>query len=69
MTRMSVTAKPCIKGTRIMVWLILKYLANGDSIDDILSAYPGLTRADVEACLAYAAEAARERVVPIEIAS
>ena len=34
--------QPCIKGTRIMVWLILAYLANGDSIEDILQAYPQL---------------------------
>jgi len=60
---------PVIRGTRIMVWLILEYLANGDSIDDILAAYPGLTRKDVFACLAYASSAAKERVVPVEIAS
>ncbi|MEW6351753.1 MAG: DUF433 domain-containing protein [Thermodesulfobacteriota bacterium] len=57
---------PCIRGTRIMVWLILEYLANGDGIDDILAAYPGLTRDDVRACLAYAALAARETVVDVE---
>jgi uncharacterized protein (DUF433 family) len=56
-----------IRGTRIMVWLILEYLANGDSIDDVLTAYPSLTREDVSACLAYASRAARERVVPVEI--
>jgi len=38
--------QPCIKGTRIMVWLILNYLANGDSVEDILAlfipwSYPG----------------------------
>jgi uncharacterized protein (DUF433 family) len=52
---------PCIKGTRIMVWVILSCLANGDSIEDILAAYPNLTREDVYAALAYAAEMARER--------
>ena len=35
--------KPCIKGTRIMVWQVVQFLANGDSVDDILAAYPGLT--------------------------
>jgi uncharacterized protein (DUF433 family) len=60
---------PVIRGTRIMVWLILEYLANGDSVDDVLAAYPGIAREDVSACLAYAAKAARERVVPVEIAS
>lgn len=58
-----------IRGTRIMVWLILEYLANGDSVDDILAAYPTLTQEDVFACLAYASRVARERVVPLEIAS
>lgn len=60
--------QPCVKGTRIMVWLILHYLANGDSIDDVLAAYPALTREDVLACLAYAAETARERVVSVHVA-
>jgi uncharacterized protein (DUF433 family) len=61
--------QPCVKGTRIMVWLIVQYLANGDSKDDILVAYPSLTREDVQACLAYAAEVTRERVLPIEVSS
>jgi uncharacterized protein (DUF433 family) len=52
-----------------MVWLVLEYLADGESVDGILAAYPGLTREDVSACLAYASRAARERVVPVEIAS
>lgn len=60
---------PVIRGTRIMVWLILEYLANGDNIDDVLAAYPGLTKEDVSACLAYASKAAKERVVPVEIES
>ncbi len=59
--------QPCVKGTRIMVWLILNYLANGDSIEDILASYPSLIEEDVRACLAYGAEAAREKVVPIEV--
>jgi uncharacterized protein (DUF433 family) len=60
--------QPCVKGTRIMVWLILHYLANGDSIDDVLAAYPALSREDVLACLEYAAETARERVVSVHVA-
>ncbi|MBI3801754.1 MAG: DUF433 domain-containing protein [Deltaproteobacteria bacterium] len=59
--------QPCVKGTRIMVWLIVQYLANGDSVEDILTAYPSLTREDIQACLAYAAEMTRERVLPIEV--
>lgn len=59
--------QPCVKGTRILVWLILSFLANGDSVEDILDAYPSLTREDVRACLAYAAETAKERVVSVEV--
>ena len=58
---------PCVKGTRVMVWLVLNYLANGDSVEDILASYPNLTLEDIRACLAYAAETARERVVSIEM--
>jgi uncharacterized protein (DUF433 family) len=59
--------KPCIKGTRIMVWIIVSYLANGDTIEEVLQAYPSLTQEDVLAALAYAAEMTRERVIPIEV--
>ncbi len=59
--------QPCIKGTRIMVWLIVSFLSNGDTIEDVLQAYPSLTREDVLAALAYAAEMAREKVVPIVV--
>lgn len=51
-----------------MVWLLLEYLANGDSVDDILAAYPDLSRDDVQACLAYAARMARERVLDVDAA-
>ena len=61
--------KPCIKGTRIMVWIIVSCLANSDSIEDILEAYPGLKREDIQAALAYAAEMTREKVLPIEVAN
>ncbi|MCZ7625730.1 MAG: hypothetical protein C3F12_05155 [Candidatus Methylomirabilota bacterium] len=59
--------KPCIKGTRIMVWIIVDYLANGDSVEEVLAAFPSLTREDVQAALAYAAEMTRERVIPVEV--
>ncbi|MFN4218958.1 MAG: DUF433 domain-containing protein [Candidatus Bipolaricaulia bacterium] len=52
--------KPCIKGTRIMVSVILDNLAAGLTIDEIVAEYPPLTRDDVYAALAYAAELARE---------
>ncbi len=60
--------QPCVKGTRVMVWLVVQYLANGDSIEAVLAAYPSLTREDIQACLAYAAEMTRERILPIEVA-
>lgn len=60
---------PVIRGTRIMVWQILEYLANGDSADDILAAYPALTTEDISACLAYGAYFARDRVAPVEVVS
>lgn len=51
--------KPCIKGHRIWVSLILDYLAGGETIDSILEAYPSIERDDVLACIAYGAEMAR----------
>jgi uncharacterized protein (DUF433 family) len=57
--------KPCIKGTRIWVSLILDFLASGNSEAEILEAYPHLQRDDIRAAIAYAAELARERIVPV----
>jgi uncharacterized protein (DUF433 family) len=57
--------KPCIRGHRIWVSLILDFLASGMSIDEVLQGYPGLEAADVYACIAYGAEMARERYVDI----
>ena len=51
--------KPCVRGTRIAVGDILGYLAGGMSEDRVLTDFPQLTRDDIRACLAYAAE--RER--------
>jgi uncharacterized protein (DUF433 family) len=48
--------KPVIRGTRIPVELILRKLGEGATEADILDAYPGLTRDDVRAAMAYAAE-------------
>lgn len=59
--------KPCIKGTRIWVSLILDLLASGMSEAELLNEYPGLVHEDVLAAIAYGAEAARERVVPIPV--
>ncbi|MEW6212780.1 MAG: DUF433 domain-containing protein [Acidobacteriota bacterium] len=47
--------QPCIKGTRIPVSQILSMLANGDSIESLLLAYPSLEREDILACVEYAA--------------
>ncbi len=55
--------KACIKGTRIMVSVVLDNLAAGQTPDEIVQLYPTLTRDDVTAAMAYAAELARERVV------
>ena len=52
--------KPAIRGTRISVELILGWLANGWSFDDIIAAYPHIVRDDVLAALAFAAELMRE---------
>jgi uncharacterized protein (DUF433 family) len=57
--------KPCIKGTRIWVSLILDSLADGMSEAELLSDYPQLAREDILASIAYGAEAARERVLPV----
>ena len=57
--------KPCIRGHRIWVSLILDFLASGSSVEEILEDYPGLERADVLACIAYGAEMSRERYVEI----
>lgn len=60
------TGKPIIKGTRISVELVVDLLARGYTPDDILRQYPHLTREDVTACLAYAADLVRlEKVYPV----
>lgn len=56
----------CIKGTRIPVHQIVRMLANGDTIEDLLKEYPSITREDILACLDYAASLAEEQVSPIE---
>ena len=53
----------CIKGTRIMVSVVLDNLAAEREADEIIQSYPSLTTEDVHAAVAYAAELARERTV------
>jgi len=55
----------CIKGTRIMVSVVLDNLAAGLSTKEILRSYPSLKRESILAAVSYAAELARERVVPM----
>ena len=58
--------KPVIRGTRIPVELILRKLSEGASEEELLDAYPHLSREDIQAALAYAAEVvACEEVVPL----
>lgn len=57
--------KACIKGTRIMVSVILDNLAEGISEEDILRSYPSLNSQDIRATIAYAAELSRERLVSV----
>jgi uncharacterized protein (DUF433 family) len=59
--------KPCIRGTRIWVSLVLDFLADGMSEAELLTEYPQLVHEDVLAAIAYGAEVARERVVPVSI--
>jgi uncharacterized protein (DUF433 family) len=56
----------CVKGTRIPVHQIVRMLANGDTVEDLLKDYPTLERADILACLEYAATLAEEQVSPLE---
>jgi len=57
--------KPCIKGHRIWVTLILDFLAAGASIEEVLADYPGLQREDILACIAYSEEMSRQRFVDL----
>ena len=59
--------RPVIRGTRIWVALIVDNLAEGLSEEELLRAYPQLTRDDIRAALAFAAEMTRERVLPITV--
>ena len=56
----------CVKGTRIPVHQIVRMMANGDSIESLLKAYPNIQREDVLACLEYAAALTEEEITPIE---
>ena len=57
--------KACIRGTRIPVAVVLANLADGLSPEEIIRSYPSLTHEAIQAALAYAAELAQERVLPL----
>lgn len=60
--------KPVIRNTRVPVELVLRKLAEGAAVADLLDAYPRLTEADIRACLAYAADAiSHEETFPVKI--
>jgi uncharacterized protein (DUF433 family) len=59
----------CVKGTRIPVHQMLRMLANGDTIEDLLAEYPTLSRESILACFDYAALLAKEEVTPLEQAA
>ena len=57
--------KPCIRGTRIWVLLLLDFLASGTTFDEILENYPQLEREDILAAISYGAEMSQERFVDL----
>ena len=59
--------KPCIRGTRIWVSLILDLLAGGMAETELRAEYPQLAHDDILAAIAYGAEASRERVIPLPV--
>jgi uncharacterized protein (DUF433 family) len=61
--------KPCIRGHRIWVSLVLDFLASGWSFQQVLDNYPGITDADIRACIAYGAEMSRERYIELPVGS
>ena len=58
--------KPCVKGTRIPVYLMLEKMAAGETSEQLLAAYPQLDVEDLRACLQYAAALAADEVLLAE---
>ncbi len=74
LTRISVNpqicfGKPCIRGHRIWVSLILDFLSSGTTVEEILDDYPQLVKEDIYACIAYGSEMSRERYIDLELVS
>ena len=57
--------KPCIRGHRIWVSLVLDFLASGMTFDELLKEYPQLAPEDIRACIAFGSEMTRERTVHV----
>lgn len=57
----------CVRGTRIMVSVVLDNLATGLDMQEILHSYPSLTREAIQAAVAYAADLTRERIVALPV--
>lgn len=55
----------CLRGTRIMVSVVLDNLAEGMTAEEIVQSYPTLTRESIRAAIAYAADLSRERVIAV----
>jgi uncharacterized protein (DUF433 family) len=55
--------KPCIRGMRITVYDVLSYLASGMTNEEVLADFPYLTKEDILACLAYAADREKQILV------
>ena len=60
--------KPCVRGTRVTVGVVVGLLASGRTPGEVLDAYPYLERADIDAALAYAAWRVSEAEVPLRAA-
>jgi len=60
--------KPCVRGTRLWVSLILDFLASGTSFEELVAEYPGLEIDDIRACIAWGAEMSRERFIELPLA-
>ncbi len=57
------SGKPCIRGLRITVYDVLNMLANGMNSEEIIDDFPELTKGDIQACLAYAADREHNELV------
>jgi signal transduction histidine kinase len=59
--------QPCVKGTRIPVHQIVRSLANGDTVENLIAEYPALSREDILACLRYAAELSENLEAKVQV--